>query len=156
METKALWSIPVPPSILRTRNPVCLIRGAVSLPTLPLSSFVSLSPPLFFSSLFFFFSFLSSPLLFSRREGRTKRVSPLSLCAQLFTSLELQLSEERKWKKSVGGGKCKQLEDQFSNRMHVRMCRMCRSEENAFFFSLGRGSKPGFSIFFESFRFSNN
>lgn len=47
------------------------------------------------------------------------------------------------------GGKCKQLEDQFSNRMHVRMCRMCRSEENAFFFSLGRGSKPGFSIFFD-------
>ena len=123
------------PAIDPSNEKSCVSDKGRGLPpsTLPLSSFVSLSPPLFFSSLFFFFSFLSSPLLFSRREGRTKRVSPLSLCAQLFTSLELQLSEERKWKKSVGGGKCKQLEDQFSNRMHVRMCRMCRSEENAFF-----------------------
>lgn len=93
------------PAIDPSNEKSCVSDKGRGLPpsTLPLSSFVSLSPPLFFSSLFFFFSFLSFPLLFSRREGRTKRVSPLSLCAQLFTSLELQLSEERKWKKSVGG-----------------------------------------------------
>ena len=87
----------------------CIKLHRANLPIVPSLSFPlyaaipAIRRPFFSPPPFPFFSFLSSPLLFSRREGRTKRVSPLSLCAQLFTSLELQLSEERKWKKSVGG-----------------------------------------------------